>query len=86
MASPVDGKQALLEAAKQFAESAIAVTVGMDAAVFLPEDQKRHARLPELDRKLGPDRLLASPLRRRLAAMITPARATFGSFSDTSGN
>ena len=55
-------RQALLETAKQFAEAAIAVTVGMDAAVFLPEDQKRHARLLQLDRKLSPFRLLPSPL------------------------
>jgi hypothetical protein len=55
-------RQALLEAAKQFAEAAIAVTVGMDAAVFLPQDQKRHARLPELNGELGPNRLLPSPL------------------------
>ncbi len=55
-------RQALLEAAEQFAEAAVAVSVGMDAAIFLPEHKKRHARLLQFDGELGPIRLLASPL------------------------
>ncbi|MCY1358188.1 hypothetical protein D9M69_447130 [compost metagenome] len=55
-------RQALLEAAEQFAEAAIAVSVGMDTAIFLPEDQQRDARLLQLDRELSPIRFLASPL------------------------
>jgi hypothetical protein len=55
-------RQAPLEPTEQLAETAVAVAVGVDAAIFLPQDQQRHAGLLQFDRELRPVRLVTSPL------------------------
>ena len=55
-------RQPSLEAAKQIAEPAVAVALGMDLSVFLPEDRHRDARTLQLARQGRPVRLDPPPL------------------------
>ena len=50
------------ESAKQIAEPAVAIALGMDLSVFLPENHHRDARTFQLARQLRPVRLNPSPL------------------------
>jgi hypothetical protein len=55
-------RQSPLEPAKQIAEAAVAVALGMDLSVFLPEDRHRHARTLQLARQGRPVRFGPPPL------------------------
>ncbi|WP_245485559.1 hypothetical protein [Mesorhizobium sp. M5C.F.Ca.IN.020.29.1.1] len=54
-------RKPLFEAAKELAEPAIAISVGMTSSILLPQDEERDAWLLELDGKIGPVRLCAPP-------------------------
>ena len=61
------GSQPPFEPTQQIAEPAVAVTLGMDLPVFLPEDRHRHARTFQLARQARPVRLDPPPLALRAA-------------------
>ena len=50
------------ESTQQIAETAVAVALGMDLSVFLPEDRHRDARTLQLARQGGPVRFGPPPL------------------------
>ena len=58
-------RQPPLEPAQQIAEPAVAVALGMDLSVFLPQDHHRHAGPLQLARQGRPVRLDAAPLASR---------------------
>ncbi|MBB6413941.1 hypothetical protein HNQ71_006650 [Mesorhizobium sangaii] len=71
----------LFEAAKELAERAVAISVGMTSSILLPQNEECDARLLELDGKMGPVRLCATP-----RAPLTPwrAKSLFSSASSVS--
>ena len=58
-------RQPSFEPAKQIAETAVAIALGMDLSVFLPKDHHRHAGSFQLARQGRPVRLDSPPLARR---------------------
>ena len=55
-------RKAPLETAIKFTETAVAVTIGMNGPVLLPQDEQRDAGLLELTRQLRPVRLRSPPM------------------------
>jgi hypothetical protein len=53
-------RKPLLEAAKEFAEATVAITVGMGSSIFFPEDKQRDTGLLEFNGKIGPVGFCAS--------------------------
>jgi len=50
-------RKPLLKAAEQLAKAAVAVTIGMNGAIFLPRDEQRDAGLLQFQRQFRPVRL-----------------------------